>query len=282
MALPRLYLAPDMLPAGVRASDDALVLSEMHSHYLRHVLRMKHGMPLLLFNAAAGEWRAELVMEAREAPLKVRLAEPTRPPLAAEGHAPDIWLLCSPLKPARLALALEKATELGVRAVHLVRCAFTQPPPPALPRLQRVMIEAAQQCGRLDVPLLHPPRRLEDLLQSWTPRRLVLWCDELAAAGAADTGDAGTGDAGTTWLDARALAAQTARQWAVLVGPEGGFSETERRFLLRLPHVRRLALSAHILRAETAAAAALAIASFCLRPAAADAPATDMPAPSPS
>ena len=255
MALPRLYLAPDLLAAP--APDGLVSLSEMHSHYLRHVLRMKSGMPLLLFNAAAGEWRAELLPPARGENLQARLAEQTRPPLAPERQGADIWLLCSPLKRPRLALALEKATELGVRAAHLAACAFTQAPPPALPRLQRVMTEAAEQCGRLDVPLLHPPRPLQDVLRAWSPRRLVLMCDETAVH-AQD---------GADWLDVRALSRQEARQWAVLVGPEAGFSDNERRFLRRLPYLRRIGLGAHVLRAETAIASALAIMQFCLRPA---------------
>ena len=254
MALPRLYLAPELL--ATPAPNGLVSLSEMHSHYLRHVLRMKSGMPLLLFNAAAGEWRAELLSTARGENLQARLAEQMRPPLAA-GQGPDIWLLCSPLKRPRLALALEKATELGVRAAHLAACAFTQAPPPSLPRLQRVMTEAAEQCGRLDVPLVHPPRPLQDVLRAWSPRRMVLMCDE-SAVQAQD---------GADWLDMDALSRLGARQWAVLVGPEAGFSDNERRFLRRLPYLRRIGLGAHILRAETAIASALAILQFCLRPA---------------
>lgn len=254
MPLPRLYLAPDMLPPDM--AQRQISLTPMHSHYLRHVLRMKDGMSLLLFNAAIGEWRAELVPSGRGQEAQVRLSEQTRPPLTAQAQGPDIWLLCSPLKRTRLALALEKATELGVRAVHLARCAFTQAPPPALPRLQRVMIEAAEQCGRLDVPLLHPPRPLQELLSAWSPRRLVLLCDERAVQQDA---------AGPEWLDAQTLSRLPAHPWAVLVGPEGGFSDTERRFLLRLPYVRRIGLGAQILRAETAVAGALAILQFCRR-----------------
>ena len=167
----------------------------------------------------------------------VRIATRT----AEQTPAPDLHLLFAPLKTTRTRFVIEKATELGVGAIHPVLTRYGQTARVNVERLRAHAIEAAEQCGRLDVPPIAPPCSLADALAGWPPERRLLVCDPEAEP---TVTDALSGGAGTPW--------------AILVGPEGGFTPSERRSIADQPAAVRARLGPRILRAETAVAAALA------------------------
>jgi 16S rRNA (uracil1498-N3)-methyltransferase len=214
-------------------------LSAKASHYLLDVLRLRAGAKLLVFNARDGEWQAELVEE-RKKSAKVRVWEQTRTPQAGS----EIALFFAPLKAARTDFLVEKATELGAGALFPVRTDYTNTGRVNTERLQTCAVEAAEQTGRLDVPQVHAYQSLERALAEWPPARPLLHCDESGA--------------GSPLPRALAAALPGGGACAVLVGPEGGFSPRERAWLRGLPFVVPVGLGPRVLRAETAALAALA------------------------
>jgi 16S rRNA (uracil1498-N3)-methyltransferase len=220
------------------ADGAAVALDRSQSHYLRRVLRLKDGQEILVFNGRDGEWRAALEGGARQAALRV--TDRTRPQTAAG----DLHYLFAPLKSARLDYMVQKAVEMGVSQLRPI---LTQPGQIARVNLERMRanaIEAAEQCGILCLPEIAAPVPLIGALAAWQPERHLVFCDE-----AADVAD-----------PLAALAAVPRRApLAVLIGPEGGFAADERAALLKLPRVTRLALGPRILRADTAAVAALAV-----------------------
>jgi 16S rRNA (uracil1498-N3)-methyltransferase len=168
---------------------------------------------------------------------------------------PDLWLLFAPLKKTRTDFVVEKAVELGVREIRPVLTERCEAQAVRTDRLQRIAIEAAEQTERLDVPPVREARRLDLALKDWDPARLLYFCDE-----AGDEGDRPWGgEAGRAAPMADVLKAAPAPAGAILIGPEGGFSPAERTMLRKLDFVRPVGLGPRILRAETAAAAALAI-----------------------
>ena len=160
---------------------------------------------------------------------------------AEQTPATDLRLLFAPLKSERTRFVVEKATELGVGAIHPVLTQYGQTKRINAERLRAHAIEAAEQCGRLEVPLIAPPCPLGDTLAGWPPERRLLVCDPDAESTVAD-----------------ALFADTGTTWAILVGPEGGFAPSERRLLSDHPATVSARLGPLTLRAETAVAAALA------------------------
>jgi len=160
---------------------------------------------------------------------------------------PDLWLLFAPIKKARTDFIVEKATEMGARRICPVLTEFTNAERVRVDRLQAHATEAAEQCGSTFVPEVAAPARLDRLLQGWDPARRLLFCDEaLAGSEAGDVAGAG-------------LAAQSRGPWAILIGPEGGFSAGERARLRALPFAHPVALGPRILRADTAAVAAMTL-----------------------
>jgi 16S rRNA (uracil1498-N3)-methyltransferase len=228
----RLYVDAPLADAAV------IALDAKQSHYLRRVLRLKDGQVILVFNGQDGEWRAALEGGARKTALRVRSC--TRPQTAAG----DLHYLFAPLKSARLDYMVQKAVEMGVSQLRPVLTQHGQIARVNLERMRANAIEAAEQCGILCLPEIAAPVPLTRALGAWQPERHLVFCDE--AAEVADP-----------------LAALTAVPrhvpLAVLIGPEGGFAADERAALLKLPHVVRLALGPRILRADTAAVAALAL-----------------------
>jgi 16S rRNA (uracil1498-N3)-methyltransferase len=220
------------------ADGAAVALDRSQLHYLRRVLRLRDGQEVLVFNGRDGEWRAALEGDTRQVALRV--ADRTRPQTVAG----DLHYLFAPLKSARLDYVVQKAVEMGVS--HL-RPVFTQHGQIARVNLERMRAnatEAAEQCGILCLPEIAAPVSLIDALTAWPPERHLVFCDE-----AADVAD-----------PFAALAAVPRRApLAVLIGPEGGFAADERAALVKLPRVVRLALGPRILRADTAAVAALAL-----------------------
>lgn len=236
---PRLFVeAP--LAAGVRVA-----LTAPHLHYLRDVLRLKPGDPVLVFNGADGEWRAALAEEGRRA-ASLAIETQTRPQTVAG----DLHYLFAPLKRARLDYVVQKAVEMGASRLQPVVTRHTQAERVNTARLRANAIEAAEQCGILALPEVAEPLPLPRVLATVEPGRCLVFCDE----------DAPVADPLAALAAARDGAAGGARlPLAVLIGPEGGFSDDERDMLLARDGVIRLALGPRILRADTAAVAAFAL-----------------------
>jgi 16S rRNA (uracil1498-N3)-methyltransferase len=212
--------------------------SKEHFHYLANVLRMAGGESVLLFNGRDGEWRAELSFPTRKR-LLLTPVEETRP----QPEPSDLHYLFAPLKTGRLDYLVQKAVEMGAGVLQPVLTQNVQGRLASLDRLQANAVEAAEQCGILAIPTVQPPRKLEDLLAGWPRERRIVFCDE--------------GHDSQNPLPA--LSAISERKLALLVGPEGGFSEEERALLRSLPFVTAIPLGPRILRADTAAVAALAV-----------------------
>lgn len=212
-------------------------LDAAQSHYLGTVLRLKSGGRILVFNGRDGEWEGILVA-AKRASL-VRVAGQTR----VQSAAADMHYLFAPLKAARLDYMVQKAVEMGVSRLRPVLTRHGQVARVNGERMRANAIEAAEQCGILCLPEVDEPVALSRLLAEWTGARQLVFCDE-----GADTSD-----------PIAALSGLPRSPLAVLVGPEGGFAEDERASLLKLPNVVRLSLGPRILRADTAAVAALTL-----------------------
>ncbi len=208
------------------------------THYLLNVMRLGDGAELLLFNGRDGEWRARLAPVGKK---KVALTpvERTRP----QPPLPDLLYCFAPLKQGRLDYMVQKAVEMGAGVLQPVITQHTQVSRLAIDRLQANAVEAAEQCGILAIPPVREPLKLDPLLDGWEDGRRLVFCDE----------DASTDN------PLAALQAVTEHKFGLLVGPEGGFSDDERRKLRALPFVTAIPLGPRILRADTAAVAALAI-----------------------
>ncbi|MGH6771446.1 MAG: 16S rRNA (uracil(1498)-N(3))-methyltransferase [Xanthobacteraceae bacterium] len=231
---PRLHVdAP--LDAGARVPVDAA-----QTNYLRNVLRLKPGDGVLVFNGRDGEWRTSLA-EGGKRSATLLVAERTR----AQTRALDLHYLFAPLKHARLDYMVQKAVEMGASRLQPVFTRHVQTARVNVERMRANAIEAAEQCGILTLPEVAPPLPFDRVLAERDATRLLVFCDE----------DAGVRDPIAALSAARAANTPL----AVLVGPEGGFSDDERATLLGLPNVVRLALGPRILRADTAAIAALAL-----------------------
>ena len=219
--------------------DGALVtLGREQAHYVLNVLRLEDKAPVLVFNGRDGEWLAGLVRSGkRDAGLKLerRLREQTPPG--------DVHYLFAPLKQARLDYVVQKAVEMGASSIRPVLTRHTQVSRINRERMVANVVEAAEQCGILCLPEVRDEVRLDGLLDSWDGARLMVFCDE----------DAEVAD------PVEALRAAGPGPVSLIIGPEGGFSPEERERLLRLPRVLRLSLGPRILRADTAAVAALAL-----------------------
>jgi 16S rRNA (uracil1498-N3)-methyltransferase len=226
---PRLHL-PGRLEPGA-----ALRLDAPRAHYLTHVLRLRAGAPLRVFNAESGEWRAVLAaVGKRDATLE--LAEQLRPPLPEPGPV----LHFAPIRRSRLDWLVEKAVELGAGALVPLLTERTVVRLENPERLRAIVVEAAEQCERLTVPELAAPRPFGAWLAGREPSRPLLFADEAGGGRPLAEALAGTGTPD------------------LLVGPEGGFTPQERGLLLTAPGVRPVTLGPRILRAETAALAMLA------------------------
>ena len=207
-------------------------------NYLANVLRLADGAELLIFNGRDGEWLARLQFPTRKK-IVLDVVEQTRP----QPPACDLHYLFAPLKVGRLDYLVQKAVEMGAGLLQPVMTQHVQGKITNLDRLKANAVEAAEQCGILAVPEVSEPRKLGELLDRWPTDRRIIFCDE--------------GDENQNPLPV--LSAVKERQLALLVGPEGGFSEEERARLRGLPFVTAIPLGPRILRADTAAVAALAV-----------------------
>jgi 16S rRNA (uracil1498-N3)-methyltransferase len=228
----RLFVDIDLSPGAVAAC------APPQAHYLRNVLRLPDGSGVLVFNGLDGEWRATVCHDGRRG-VVLEIAEQTRP----QAQGPDLEFLFAPLKRSRLDYVVQKATELGVSRIQPVMTERVVAERVNLDRLDANIIEAAEQCGVLRVPDLDDTQDLAVILEGWNTDRRLIFCDE--AAPVADP--------------IKALAALQRGPLAVLIGPEGGFSDTERALLLSKPSVTPISLGPRALRADTAAVAALTL-----------------------
>jgi 16S rRNA (uracil1498-N3)-methyltransferase len=228
----RLYVTDD-LTAG-----QAIVLPEGQAHYLRHVMRLAGGDQVLAFNGRDGEWRARLEAVGKRG-AALALEARTR----AQTLGPDLDLVVALVKRARLETIVEKAAELGARRVRLAITERTNAERTNAQRLSAIAAEAAEQTGRLDAPQVVPPEKLDRLLADWPADRPLMFCDEAGEAPPA----------------LEALAGQSGGPWAILIGPEGGFSPAERARIRGLPQAVPVSLGPRILRADTAAISALTL-----------------------
>lgn len=235
---PRLFVdAP--LAAGI-----GIALDRDQTNYLGNVLRLAAGDTVLVFNGRDGEWQATLA--GRKRPDRAEIVSRTR----EQDRLPDLHYVFAPLKHARLDYMAQKAVEMGAAALAPVTTRFTQASRVNVERMRANVIEAAEQCGILSLAEVREPEPLERWLGARDGQRLLVFCDE----------DAPTADPAM----ALALAGATEHGIDVLIGPEGGFAEEERTLLLKQPRIVRLALGPRILRADTAAVAALAVVQTAL------------------
>ncbi|AAK25377.1 16S rRNA (uracil(1498)-N(3))-methyltransferase [Caulobacter vibrioides] len=227
----RLFV-PNDLSAGA-----GVVPTVDQSRYLTSVMRLSVGAELLLFNGRDGEWRATLV-EATKRGCLLKAEEQTRPMTLG----PDLDLIVAMVKRGRVETIVEKAAELGARRVRLTITRRTNVDFVKLGRLDAIAMEAAEQTGRLDVPEVADPEKLDKILDAWDPARRLVFCDE-------------GGDARPM---IEALSGTTGPA-AILIGPEGGFAPEERERLRGLAFVTPVSLGPRILRADTAAISAMTL-----------------------
>lgn len=227
----RLHIPQPLTPGA------ALAPTLDQSRYLTQVMRLKAADDLLVFNGRDGEWRCT-VAEVLKKGVVLRAEEAVRDQITP----PDIHLLIATVKKAALEFAVEKATELGAARIRLVTTARTQPQHLRLDRLDAIAEESAEQTGRLDVPPVDAPVKLDAMLDGWDASRRLMFCDETGGAQAL-----------------KALAAAGGASWAILIGPEGGFTPEEGERLRALPFATAVSLGPRILRADTAATTALTL-----------------------
>ena len=215
----------------------SLSLSKEQAHYITVVMRQKIGAYVALFNGRNGEWLSELV-EAGKRRAVLICNEQTKP----QQNPPDVWLYFAPIKKVRTDFIVEKATELGVARIFPVQTDFTNAERIRQDRLQAHAIEAAEQCGGTFVPPVQALQKLDAVLSHWPSNRKLLFCDE-TLVGEITQGLGGAKD----------------EKWAILIGPEGGFSDAEIMRLRKMDETRSISLGPRVLRADTAAVAALTL-----------------------
>ena len=234
------FTSPRLFLDAALAEGARLPLRREHANYLLNVLRLGDGARVLVFNGRDGEFAASLESASRKSAALVVGAR-----IRPQESAPDLDYLFAPLKHARLDYMAQKAVEMGARRLRPVMTRRTQASRVNLDRLRANAIEACEQCGVIWIPEIIGETPLEKALAQWPAERLLIFCDEEAPL--------------SDPLEALSEAGERGRPLALLIGPEGGFDEEERAAILRLPHVLRLSLGPRILRADTAAVAALAL-----------------------
>lgn len=218
------------------AAGQAVAVNADQAHYLFNVMRLTRGAAVSLFNGRDGEWRAEVAEAGKRGGILIctQQTAPLRLP-------PDLWLAFAPIKKARTDFIVEKATELGAARIIPVQTRHTNAERIRQDRLQAHALEAAEQCGATSVPEVSDLTSLDKFLTSLPTDRKLLWCDEAMLG------------------QAPALSGPRGEKWAILIGPEGGFSADEQSRLRALPQIHPTALGPRILRADTAAVAALTL-----------------------
>jgi 16S rRNA (uracil1498-N3)-methyltransferase len=238
------FRSPRLFVDAALAAGETVALERSQSNYLGNVLRLSAGDSILAFNGRDGEWQASIL--GRKRPDHLTIVAQTRP----QDRLPDLAYVFAPLKHARLDYMVQKAVEMGASRLQPVLTRFTQVSRVNGERMRANVIEAAEQCGILSLAEVAEPMALDRYLSQREAQRLLVFCDE-----AADTADP---------LQALKSDSTASGGIDILIGPEGGFAEEERALLLRQPRTLRLALGPRILRADTAAVAALALVQAAL------------------
>jgi 16S rRNA (uracil1498-N3)-methyltransferase len=233
------FRKPRLFVEAALAAGETVALERDQSNYLGNVLRLTAGDTILVFNGRDGEWQAAIA--GRKRPDSLEIIDQTRP----QDRLPDLAYVFAPLKHARLDYMVQKAVEMGASTLQPVLTRFTQVSRVNSERMRANVIEAAEQCGILSIAEVAEPIPLDRYLSQRETTRLLVFCDE-----AADV---------INPVQALQSGQSAAHGIDVLIGPEGGFAEEERAILLRQPQTLRLSLGPRILRADTAAVAALAL-----------------------
>lgn len=232
----RLYISSPL------AINTTISLTPAQTHYLLHVLRLNNNDEIFVFNGSDGEFLAKLEIYKKQTIIahicsfKREVEQQT-----------NILFYFAPIKSMRLDYMVQKLTEMGVTHIQPVQTEYTQYNKLNYDRIEANIIEAAQQCGRLTIPLVNKITSLENVLKNWDNNFQLLFCDEKAESGN--------------------IIKEQKKDYAILIGPEGGFSLNERNLLLKQPFVVRFSLGKNILRADTAAVASLALlnANICTK-----------------
>jgi 16S rRNA (uracil1498-N3)-methyltransferase len=218
------------------AQGQAVPLTHAQAHYLFSVMRLGPGAPVALFNGRDGEWRGVVAQAGKRG--GILACEAQTAPLRAP---PDLWLIFAPVKKARTDFIVEKAVELGAARIMPVQTRFTNADRWRQDKQQAHAVEAAEQCGATVVPEVADILPLDRLLTALPADRNLMWCDE-----------------SLTGQPFR-LSAHPPGPWAILIGPEGGFADTEQTRIRALPQTHPISLGPRTLRADTAALAALVL-----------------------
>jgi 16S rRNA (uracil1498-N3)-methyltransferase len=238
------FRSPRLFVDAALAPGESVALERSQSNYLGNVLRLSEGATILVFNGRDGEWQASVA--GRKRPDTLNIIARTRP----QDRLPDLTYVFAPLKHARLDYMVQKAVEMGASSLQPVLTRFTQVARVNGERMRANAIEAAEQCGILSLASIAEPVPLDRYLNQRAGRRLLVFCDEAADAARPLQALQG-GPTASSGID-------------ILIGPEGGFAEEERAVLLRQPQILRLSLGPRVLRADTAAVAALALVQAAL------------------
>jgi 16S rRNA (uracil1498-N3)-methyltransferase len=233
------FRSPRLFVDAPLAAGERVALGPGQSNYLGNVLRLSAGGTILVFNGRDGEWQASIA--GRKRPDSVHIVARTR----SQDRLPDFAYVFAPLKHARLDYMVQKAVEMGAASLQPVLTRFTQVARVNGERMRANVIEAAEQCGILSIATVAEPVTLDRFLAGREPQRLLVFCDE-----AADVADP---------VQALQDGSTAGNGVDLLIGPEGGFAEDERALLSRPPRVLRLSLGPRVLRADTAAVAAMAL-----------------------
>lgn len=227
----RLFVEDDL-------AEGAVLNLAAQAHYLTNVMRVQVGGLVALFNGRDGEWTARLVEAGKR-----RVTAECICQAVSQSLPPDLWLLFAPIKKARTDFIVEKATEMGARRIQPVFTRYTNSERVRPEKLQAHCIEAAEQCGGVFVPELVAPAPLDRMLDQWPQDRRLMFCDETAAG-----------------MDALgALKSAGGEKWAIVIGPEGGFAPEEAERLRGVAQTLAVSLGPRILRADTAAVAAMTL-----------------------
>jgi 16S rRNA (uracil1498-N3)-methyltransferase len=238
------FRSPRLFVDAALAPGDSVPLERNQSNYLGNVLRLSAGGTVLAFNGRDGEWQASIT--GRKRPDSLTIVAQTRP----QDRLPDLIYVFAPLKHARLDYMVQKAVEMGAASLQPVLTRFTQVARINGERMRANVIEAAEQCGILSLATVAEPITLDRYVGQREAQRLLVFCDEAADVGNPSQALQGE-QMGSDGVD-------------ILIGPEGGFAEEERQMLLRQPRILRLSLGPRVLRADTAAVAALALVQAAL------------------
>ena len=238
------FRAPRLFVDAPLREGERIALERNQSNYLGNVLRLGSGESILVFNGRDGEWRAAI--DGRKRPDGLTIVTRTR----AQDRLPDIAYVFAPLKHARLDYMVQKAVEMGASKLQPVLTRFTQVSRVNGERMRANVIEAAEQCGILSLAEVADPMPLDRFVSQRQPARLLVFCDEAAEI--------------SSPIEALQHALTGASGIDILIGPEGGFAEEERAALLKQPRIVRLSLGPRVLRADTAAVAALALVQVAL------------------